>query len=149
MNKTLLTNENFNEINWHDNAIHGFEIIESEDGCSGGLNLDIDYIVEWIEPVDNKFSFRLVPSNLLFHEVTNLIISINYAAASAAVQPITIHEIHRDVFSSPNGYSSYIWKIEINWPSNSFISFRSSGFSQTSRKEPITSGCQYLSVSER
>lgn len=59
MNKTPLTNEDFNEINWHDNAIHGFQIIEGEDGCSGELNLDIDYIVEWIQPVDNIFSYRL------------------------------------------------------------------------------------------
>jgi hypothetical protein len=74
---------------------------------------------------------------------------VDYASATAAVQPMTIHEIHREVVMYPNGYSSYAWKIKINWPPKNFISFRSSGFTKVSRIPPITSGAQYLSPSKR
>jgi hypothetical protein len=140
---------NFEELNWHDNAIHGFHIREGEDNCNGELDFDIDYILEWIAPVDNTFSFRVAPAILTFHDVSDLIISINYASATAAVQPMTIHEIHREVKNYQNGYSSFNWKVEINWPPQSFFTFSSSSFSQTIYGQQIISGAQYLQPSER
>jgi hypothetical protein len=82
----------FEKMSWHDNAIHGFTIREGDDGCSGELDLDIDYILEWLNTENNNFSFRLAPATLTFYEVTDLIISINYSAATAAFQPMAIHE---------------------------------------------------------
>ena len=143
--------EQFEDYCWHDNAIHGFHIVEGDDGCSGDLVLDIDFILEWLQPEgdDNAFGFKVAPANLTFHEVTDLVVSVDYAASTAAFQPMTIHEIHREVVTYPNGHSSFNWKVEINWPRNSFISFRSSGFTQVLRAEPIVSGAQYLSPSQR
>lgn len=143
--------ERFEDYNWHDNAIHGLRIVEGEDGCSGELVLDIDFIVEWLPPQgeNNAFRFRVAPALLTFHEVTDLVISIDYASSTAALQPMTIHEIHREVVTNPNGYSSFAWKVEINWPSNGSISFRSPGFTQALTAEPIVSGAQYLSPSQR
>lgn len=137
----------FEKIQWHDNAIHGFRILEGE--TSGELVLDIDFITEWLPPTKGAYGFRVAPSDLVFHEVSDLVVSINYAAASAAVQPMTIREIHREVVTYPNGYSSFAWKVELNWPSNSSITFCSTGFTQSQRMEPITSGAQYLSPAER
>ena len=143
--------DDFENFNWHDNAIHGIRIVEGPDGCGGELILDIDFIVEWLPPEDDKgaFRFRISPADLIFHEVTELVISVDYASSTAAVQPMTIHEIHREVVTYPNGYSSYSWNIEFNWPRNSFISFRSDGFTQVARSQPVTSGAQYLSPAER
>ena len=143
----MLSTDDFEKIHWHDNAIHGFRILEGE--LCGDLVFDIDFIVEWLPPVQGAFSFRVAPSNLTFHEVSDLIISINYAAATAAVQPLAIHEIHREVVTYPNGYSSFAWKVELNWPPNSYFTFQSSGFTQHQRMEPITTGAQYLSSMER
>lgn len=143
--------ERFEEFNWHDNAIHGFRIIEGPDGCGGQLVLDIDFIVEWLPPQDenNSFQFRIAPANLTFHDVTDLVVSIDYASSTAAIQPMTIHEIHREVVTYSNGHSSLTWKVEINWPRKSFISFCSTGFTQELKGEPIVSGAQYLSPSHR
>ncbi len=143
--------ERFEDFCWHDNAIHGFRIIEGEDGCSGELVLDIDYIVEWLQPQDDNaaFEFRVAPANLTFHEVTDLVVSVDYAASTAAFQPMIIHEIQREFVTNPKGYSSFVWNIDINWPRKSHISFHSSGFTQVLRAEPIVFGAQYLSPSQR
>ena len=143
--------DQFDSYSWHDNAIHGFRIVEGPDGCSGELILDIDFIAEWLPPQNesNAFQFRIAPADLTFHEVTELVISVDYALCSAALQPMTIHEIHREAVTYPNGYSSFAWQIEVNWPRNSFISFRAPGFTQALRAEPIASGAQYLLPSLR
>ena len=143
----MFSTDDFEKIQWHDNAIHAFRIIEGE--ICGDLIFDIDFIVEWLPPIEGAYRFRVAPSDLTFHEVSDLVVSINYAAASAAVGPMTIHEIHRESFTYPNGYSSFLWKIELNWPPNSSISFCSNRFNQSQRIEPITTGAQYLSPEER
>lgn len=145
----MLTTDNFEELSWHDNAIHAFRILEGDDNTGGQLLLDVDYIAEWLQGSDKGFNFKIVPSDLTFHDVSDLAISVDYAAATAAVQPMTIHEIIREVVTYSNGYSSYKWKIEINWPPKGFISFQATGFTQVPRMEPVVSGAQYLSPSER
>ena len=139
--------EDFGKIQWHDNAIHGFRILEGD--ICGELVFDIDFIAEWLPPLNEKYSFKVAPSNLIFHDVSDLIISINYATASAAVQPMIIHEIQQELINYPNGYKSFRWKINLNWPPNSFFSFYSPGFSQQQRMEPIITEVQYLSPKER
>lgn len=44
----MVTLDEFNSFQWHDNAIHGFGIVEGEDDCLGELIFDIDFIVEWL-----------------------------------------------------------------------------------------------------
>ena len=99
--------EPFEDFGWHDNAIHAFRIAEGDDGCSGQLTLDIDYILEWITPMGqgDRFSFVVAPADLVFHKVTDLVISVDYVSCSASLQPMTIEEIHREVHTYPNGYS--------------------------------------------
>jgi hypothetical protein len=145
----VLTTDDFEKTHWHDNAIHAFRIVEGGDGCSGELILDIDFILEWLAPVENAFSFRVAPADLTFHEVTDLVVSINYASATAATQPMTIYEIRREAITYPSGHKSFKWNIEINWPPKAFISFQSVGFTQSLRMEPVTSGAQYLLATER
>lgn len=143
--------DDFDGYLWHDNAIHGLRIVEGADGCSGELVLDIDFIVEWLPPQgeDKVFRFRIAPADLVFHEVTDLVVSIDYASSTAALTPMAIHEIQRQFVTHPTGYSFFAWKIEINWPRNGFIAFRSSGYTQLLRAEPVIANTQYLSPSER
>uniref|UniRef100_UPI002FCDCCE6 hypothetical protein n=1 Tax=Massilia sp. S19_KUP03_FR1 TaxID=3025503 RepID=UPI002FCDCCE6 len=143
--------EQFDGFSWHDNAIHGFRIAEGPDGCGGQLTLDIDFIVQWLPPSadESAFAFVLAPADLVFHEVTDLVFSIDYASCSASLQPMMIHEIRREVFTYPNGQFAFSWRIDINWPRNSFISFHSPLMSQTLRGHSISSGAQYLTVATR
>lgn len=146
-----MTTDRFEDLGWHDNAIHAFRIAEGDDGCSGQLTLDIDYIVKWISPIDEggRFSFVVSPADLVFHEVTDLVISIDYASCSASLQPMMIGEIQREVFTYPNGYSSFSWKIELNGPEDSFISFHSPRMSQVLKGEAVRSTSQWLMPSQR
>lgn len=143
----MFSTEDFGKIQWHDNAIHGFRILEGE--ICGELIFDIDFIAEWLPPINEKYSFKVAPSNLIFHEVSDLVISINYAEASAAVQLMAIHEIKQEPIIYPNGYTTFRWKINLNWPPNSFFSFCSPGFNQIQRMEPIMTEAQYLPPAER
>jgi hypothetical protein len=145
----MLITDNFESHNWHDNAIHGIQIEQNENGCDGSLILDIDYIAEWCSEENEAYSFKVAPADLIFHEVTDLVISIDYAIASAALQPMTIHEIQRNEYVYPNGQLAFSWVIQINWPSYSFIKFTSCGFTQKLRKKPKSTGAQYLSKVER
>ncbi len=145
----MFTTEDFDKIQWHDNAIHGFRILEGEDGFGGELILDIDFIVEWLGPFNNSFSFRIAPADLTFHDMSDLVISVDYAAMPSAVQPMQIAEIHRESITYPNGFTTFNWKIEIGWPPDGFIKFVSPGFTQKLRRRPITSKSQYLSELQR
>ena len=141
------TMNTFEEFNWHDNAIHGFRIIEGED--SSQLVLDIDHIVEWLSPSENAFSFKVAAADLIFHEVTDLVVSVNYKECMAAVQLMQIHEIKREEMVYSSGSTGFSWKIEISWPTNSYITFNAVGFTQVNKMQPITTGAQYLSPIER
>jgi hypothetical protein len=147
----VMTSDRFEDLSWHDNAIHAFRITEGDDGCSGNLILDIDYILEWIPPSAQagNFSFVVSPADLVFLQVTYLVISIDYASSSSALQPMTIDEISREVVTYPNGYSEFAWKIELNWPEKSFISFRSPRMSQALRGASVRSTSQSLMPSQR
>jgi hypothetical protein len=134
----------FDEMSWHDNHVHGLRIREGEFG-SGELELDIDYIVEWICPTGTTCSFRVAPATLTFLEVSDLRIDIDYAKASAATTPFCISGIARENASVP---SLTKWTIELNWPAGS-ISFCASGYSQVLRGEAIVSETQGLKPAER
>jgi hypothetical protein len=138
----------FDSMCWHDNAIHGFGIREGDDGHGGELDLDIDYILEWIKD-EQSFNFRISPATLTFHEVSSLKISIDYESSSACVQPMTIQEIRRKPIRTYDDCTYFEWEIETNWPFDGLIKFESVGFTQTLRKDPIVFGAQYLSPSQR
>ena len=144
----MTTSTDFDAMSWHDNAVHAIRIVESEGGV-GELVLDIDFIVEWLPPDNGAFAFRIAPSDLVFHEVSKLVVSINYAAMPAAVQPMIIHEIQREPVRYANGHGSFVWRIEGSWPPNALLTFEASGFTQTVRSPPKVSGAQYLPASER
>ena len=138
----------FEDFNWHDNPIHGFNIIELEFG-TGNLELDIDYITEWLCADGNSCTFKIAPATLVFENITDLQMALDYKACSAGITPPSIHAITRQPISYPNGDTTYVWHIEINWPSNAFIKFQAPGFTQTLRKEPVVHHEQVLPATMR
>lgn len=139
----MLRTEAFNAMSWHDNHVHGLAIEEGAHGL-GELRLDLDYIVEWLACADGKFSFRIAPALLTFHGVSDLVVSLDYAASSAALTPFSIHEIRR----TPLPHARYAWEIELNWPKGR-IAFSADGFTQALRGSAVESERQHLSAAER
>jgi hypothetical protein len=139
------THEQFEQMSWHDNHVHGLRVLEGNYGA-GELLLDLDYILEWLKGPEGM-QFRLVPVTLRFTEVTNLRISLDYASPSAAMGPFSIHAIERRA-EPRERYVAQVWKIVINWPVGE-ISFEATGYEQFSTGESIVSDLQYLSPQER
>jgi hypothetical protein len=144
--KKIWTTENFEEMCWHDCAVHGFDIAEEAHGL-GELTLQIDYILEWLSSESGSYEFRIVPVELVFYSVFDLKFEINYESVSAAIQPFSIEGIKKEI-SIVNGVESVFWSLEINWPSG-VIEFTSSGFTQTEIGSSTVSKKQFLSKHER
>lgn len=131
---------NFDQICWHDNRIHA--IAFDKDHCQ--LLLYIDYICKWV--VKKKlFLFWVAPATLLFRNVHNINISND-------TTDFVILEISRSKPEEPQNHSDideqveYLWDIET---SAGQITFKSVGYMQFIRNNPILIKRQLLSLSER
>ena len=134
----------FEQMSWHDNHVHGLAVREGNYG-HGELDLDLDYIVEWVCPTGEPATFRLAPVTLTFREVSDLRIEIDYASVTAGMYPFSLAGIEREASRFPGRYR---WRLVINWPTGS-ITFEAEGFSQVLRKAPIESREQCLRPDER
>lgn len=139
------THEQFSEMSWHDNHVHGFRLVEGQNGA-GTLIFDLDYILEWMcEPDGTKF--RIVPVDLIFLDVCDLRVALDYATPTAALGPFSIHSIER--FSEPRTrYVAELWKISINWPKGE-ITFEATGYEQHATGAVVLNDSQHLSPVQR
>ncbi len=143
---TVWTHEQFESMSWHDNHVHAMRIVEGRYGA-GELQLDIDYIAEWLPGPNKSCRFRIVPATLRFLEVTNLRVDLDYAAASAALGPFSLHAIERRVESRPR-YEAQIWTLRINWPQGE-IAFEAMGYEQRTTGPAVITDSQRLGPDER
>ena len=146
MAEYLWTEKDFEQMGWHDNHVHGLQIIEGEYGA-GQLILDIDYILEWINADEGKCRFRILPSILKFRGVMNLRLALDYATPTAGLGPFSIHAIERKI-EPRERYDAQIWTIVINWPEGE-IRFEAEGYEQRGMREPQIADEQYLSSKDR
>jgi hypothetical protein len=144
--RRVWTDADFEDMSWHDNHVHGFQI-RSGDYGAGELDLDLDYIVEWLCAEDGSYEFRLAPATLTFREVTELRIELDYQGVSAGLVPFSIDGISREdgvvATESPRR-----WTVNLNWP-RGLLAFRASGFTQRLRAPLRVSGEQCLGHAER
>lgn len=138
--RTHWTHIDFDELSWHDNAIHGIHIISEQ--FDGKLMLDIDYITQWLCGTDKQVRFLIAPATLLFEDVTDLAIHVNYGDGDhrLSIRIMSIHEIRRERIQNQKiclDRPYYHWAIEINDPPGGQICFGSTGFTQTLRSQPI------------
>src|SRR5882724_3040584 len=145
------TEKDFDELSWHDNSVHAFRLVEGDYGI-GELILDLDHILEWIE-AEKVYRFRVAPAELRFHNVTDLRMTLDYSAPTAALTPFTLEGIQ---CTQTAGDRSSHWILNINWPVGQ-ISFFSTGFTQRLTAEPMVSakqnldrveGSQYIAIRE-
>ena len=140
------TQQQFDEMSWHDNHVHAIRVEEGEHGA-GKLILDIDYILEWVNDAGGKIKFSILPATLTFHEVTNLRMSIDYATPTAALGPISIHAIERRT-EQRERYAAQMWKIVINWPIGE-LTFEAQGYEQRGIGTPLLTDNQWLQPQQR
>jgi hypothetical protein len=138
------TDNDFDRMTWHDNTLYGlrFDIGDTQrNQWHSNLVLDLDHIVEWVRDADGDVRFRVVPATLVFHDVTDLRIDIDFAdsACRTAINEPSIDGITRQPVSDRKiclDRAYYRWRIAFNWPRGGEIAFGASGFTQTWRAEP-------------
>ena len=140
------TEEDFDELTWHDNAVHALRVVEGEYGA-GKLHLDIDYILEWLRDESGQVLFRMAPATLEFRDVTNLKIALDYETPTAGLTPFSLDRIERH-FEQRDRYEAILWALVVNWPIGS-ITFEAKGFRQFLRGQSILSTEQKLGSEAR
>ena len=140
------TDAQFDSMTWHDNHVHALRIIDGQHGA-GTLILDIDYILEWLRGEGSGMRFRIARAELRFLGVTSLKVAIDYAAASAAMNPFSMDGIERRA-EPRERYTATIWTLRLNWPVGE-ISFEATGFEQRLVGQPILTDKQWLTEQER
>lgn len=135
------TEQNFDELGFHDCHVHGWGIAEAAEGL-GTLTLDIDYITAWEQPGDGTFTFLVAPATLVFVDVYLLVLAVNYT--SFCVKPFSIDGIERESYAD-----GYRYRIEIGEPLDSLISFCGNRFRMAFRAPPIRSTSQCLAPAAR
>lgn len=151
------TEADFGRVSWHDCHIWAVEFRAGnpDDGdWTSDLVLDIDFIVEWICGVSGGEQFRVAPATLVFHGVTDPKINIDWGRSDfrVALHPVSIGNVEREQIQNQTVHLDrpyYKWRIRLNWPDGGEIAFGAVGFTQTLRAEPILTGNQCLSLSER
>ena len=71
--KAVWTEEDFDQMGWHDDFVHAMAY--QRDGAGQGeLLLDLDYAVKWVPPLPGEryFSQWVCPATLVFHGVEQL-----------------------------------------------------------------------------
>jgi len=137
-----------NEVSWHDNLIYAIHL-QGADPDRGiwrsNLVLDIDHIVEWICGADRgentSVSFLVAPATLVFHDVSDLKINVDFAASEHRinVNELSIAQIVREPverLAAAGAPPYYAWRIELNLPEGGEIGFGATGYTQTLRAEP-------------
>lgn len=140
------TEQDFDELCWHDCHVHAIGIAEAAHGRAT-LTLDIDFITEWEQPGDGTLAFQVAPATLVFFDVFEFSFSVDYTGV--AVAPFSMHGIERTLRTNEAGYRDYLYSIEIDYPPRGFIRFSGERFRQVLRASPTRSTSQSLEPAAR
>ena len=144
----------FDALSWHDASVHGFRIVEGENG-SAELQLDIDFVLERSDAGEGGRRFQVAQAMLQFHEVFGLRLALDYVACSAGTTPFSIGAIRRESLRPPaddagevDDHGPWRWRIEVDWPEGR-LEFEASGFTQWLVGDPREQDMPTLASSER
>jgi hypothetical protein len=143
LEKLIWTEADFENMGWHDSKVYAIAF----DPDDFTLLLDIDYIYKWVnlEEGEDSFKFWISPVTLLFENVWDLILE-------AGSLDLSILDIFKENPQTPrnieyiNKRVEYHWTIDLN---NGQITFKSIGYKQYTRRNPIISSAQYLGLKNR
>ncbi len=142
---------------WHDDTIYAlhFDAPDPDRGVwRSDLVLDIDHIVEWICGADGRCRFRVAPATLVFHEVADLRIAVDFGTSAfrGMLNELSIDAIVRMPDpSGPQGAGPprFLWRIGLTVPPGGEIGFGATGFSEVLRAAPELRDEQRLPASTR
>jgi hypothetical protein len=141
LEKSVWTAADFDQMGWHDAALHAVAV-EPSPPHPGRLLLDIDYIVEWLDPTppETAYGFSLCPSTLVFEAAADLVLDLSLVRF--AFEP-AIDRVER---SEPDEHGVRNWTIH----GHEFtIAVRAKGFTQYLRRPPMRTTGQRLAVQQR
>jgi hypothetical protein len=147
LTKSLWTQDDFEQMGWHDSNIYGLTIQKSEDSWTADLLLDIDYIFNWVHPVPpaQSFTFWVAPCTLVFKECFDL--KIDVATNLGCLDLLEIADLHlKSKTEQENNRFVYEWEIELQQGS---INLTSCGLEMIVRQQPLHVEGQVLSLEER
>jgi hypothetical protein len=130
-------------MQWHDCKVYAVAF----DSEKFELLFDIDFIVEWVKPENGEsyFKFWVAPATLVFKRVYDISISID--SVDLIIQDITRSNPTEPKNADYNSASKeYNWKIETT---NGEIIFKSIGYEQFARKQPVLLDTQAIGLRER
>ena len=143
--KWLWETADFERMGWHDVYVHGL----AYDGEAGRFFLDLDYILEWVHPVestDRHYSFWMSPATMVFEDVSELHVDLQ---PLAAFEIESLKRTDQQVEEGPGGRAgSERWRWTMAF-FNGEISLRSSGYRLHLRAAPALSKTQYFPLDER
>ena len=127
---------------WHDNLIYGLHLrcADPDRGVwRSELVLDIDHILEWLPQPGSRMRFLMVPTTLVFHDVSDLAIALDFGAATGNglnLNELSIDDITREPVPGA-APTDYHWRIGLNHPPGGEIHFRASQFTQIRTAPPL------------
>jgi hypothetical protein len=143
LDKAVWTQDDFPVMGSHDATVHAIGFDEDQPWAER-LLLDLDYIVEWIEPAapDESFTFFVAPATLVFEGV---------GVIEADLRPdrllLTIDHIHRESENDQAPDADSNWAIDGH---DFHMRFSARGFHQHFRSAPINAGrSQRLTLRQR
>jgi hypothetical protein len=143
LEKRHWTDADFEVMGWHDSTVWSIAFLTE----AYELVLDIDYILKWERnELDGYFAFWVAPATIVFRNVYDLKFDV------AFYDDTQIQDLKRGDPGKPRN-AEYIgtdreWRWVLTF-SGGRISFRSSGFDQFFRRDPVLSDQQSLSLETR
>jgi hypothetical protein len=140
--KAIWSEVDFETMGWHDAIIYAMALLPSGEFLSR-LVLDLDYIVEWVDPPrgERTFRFWIAPATLVFDQAWELRGQLRTVDGD---QVFEIQNLHREPVR--DGHGGYRWHLE----GESFdLSLRAPGYRQTFRRHPVFTEEQRLTLERR
>jgi hypothetical protein len=147
LNKPIWTQDDYEEMGWHDCSIYGLIFLPEDEGTVTHLVFDIDYIFKWVTSVNlgTQIFFWVSPCTLIFKDTFALTMNIDRKGGTTDMLEIADLYLVGKVEQETNKWI-YEWTIELQEGS---INFKSSGFEQIVRQKPIFTDGQFLTLDER
>jgi hypothetical protein len=140
LEKPIWTDVDFDIMGWHDSPIYGMEYLSDSLTLSNELIFDLDYILEWINPVppDRNFSFWIVPATLVFKNIEELSIQMDHKPPNTF--DFEVIDIHRlEAFQTADKVPYWKWHVELG---NGNIYFTATGYEQIIKQAPALTKAQ-------
>ncbi len=130
LEKAVWDHSDFDRMGWHDCTVHALAFEPNLDG-SGTLLVDLDYIMQWVQPLRSgeAFSFWIAPATLIFE---------NAWGFEADISEYSEFRLELDAIqrSEPDQFGRGWWTLD----GHQFtMRLPSAGFKQVLRRTPIAS----------